>query len=104
MNRRQFLQTSGLGAAGLLFSAKRLFAAEFADPDSYASNLPDAAYLTSVLAQPNVVALVAYDGEDMTGGLVAYVLPKLEQVRSENHVTLEGDGPRAPRRKSREKP
>ena len=31
MNRRQFLQTSGLGAAGLFFPAKRLFAAEFAD-------------------------------------------------------------------------
>jgi aminoglycoside 3-N-acetyltransferase I len=64
-----------------------LFATEFEDPAHYASApLPDA-YASEQLANPAVIALLAQAGnEAVVGALVAYVLPKLEQARSEVYI------------------
>ncbi len=64
-----------------------LFAVEFADAESYASRPPDDGYLVAQLHKPHVIVLAA-EQEDATvvGGLVAYELPKLEQVRSEIYI------------------
>jgi aminoglycoside 3-N-acetyltransferase I len=63
-----------------------LFAAEFDDPESYTATPPNDAYLTRQLASSQTLALVAYDGDTLIGGLVAYELPKLERARSEIYI------------------
>jgi aminoglycoside 3-N-acetyltransferase I len=63
-----------------------LFAAAFDDRASYESAPPGEAYLCRVLGERNVIVLVAQYGEDIVGGLVAYVLDKLEQERSEIYI------------------
>lgn len=63
-----------------------LFATEFEDPEHYASALPPDAYAREQLANPAVIALLAQAGSEAVGALVAYVLPKLEQARSEVYI------------------
>lgn len=63
-----------------------LFAGAFEDPDNYAAMPPDDLYLESQLSKSHVVALVAVERDMVVGGLVAYVLPKLEQERNEIYV------------------
>jgi aminoglycoside 3-N-acetyltransferase I len=63
-----------------------LFAQTFDDPETYASRPPSAAYLERCLARPQLVALVALDGSDVVGGLVAFELVKLESERSEFYL------------------
>ena len=43
-------------------------------------------YLAALLAKPNVIGLVARDDQQVVGGLMAYVLDKLEQERSEVYI------------------
>ena len=63
-----------------------LFGREFDDPDSYGSAPAGDDYIRRVLGRDTVVALVAEDRGTMVGGLVAYVLDKLEQERSEIYI------------------
>ena len=63
-----------------------LFGAVFDDPQSYASAPPGAAYLDRLLVRDTILALAAFDGGTIVGGLVAYVLDKLEQDRSEIYI------------------
>ena len=63
-----------------------LFAAVFGDPQSYASAKPSNAYLNRVLGREPLVVLVASKAGELVGGLVAYVLDKLEQERSEIYI------------------
>jgi len=70
----------------LMRQLNALFAAAFVDEQSYASTPPSDAYLTKVLEQTHVIALVALVDGQVTGGLVAYELPKLEQQRSEIYI------------------
>ncbi len=62
-----------------------LFAAAFEDPDSYVPE-PDDAYLHRVLGKSDTLVLVALEGEDVVGGLVGYLLEKLEQARAEFYI------------------
>lgn len=63
-----------------------MFAEAFEDPEHYAGNRADDDYLAAMLARPDVIALAAVDADQTIGGLVAYVLPKLEQQRSEVYI------------------
>lgn len=63
-----------------------LFADAFEDPQSYASRKPDDRYLRSLLAKDHIVALVALKDGEVVGGLVAYMLEKFEQERSEAYI------------------
>ncbi|WP_299911557.1 AAC(3)-I family aminoglycoside N-acetyltransferase [uncultured Paracoccus sp.] len=64
----------------------RLFAQVFDDPGSYQANPPDDAYLSELLTRGQAIVLIAEEGGTVTGGLVAYDLPKLEQRRSEIYI------------------
>lgn len=77
-----------LGAAdvGAMRALNALFAEAFDDPASYAGAPPGDAELARRLAKPHVIALVALDGAQVVGGLVAYELEKLEQARSEIYI------------------
>lgn len=63
-----------------------MFAVAFEDPEHYASAPPDDAYVAQQLANPDLIVLAAADGETIVGGLVAHILPKLEQARSEVYI------------------
>lgn len=76
----------GPGDLGEMRALNALFAEAFEDPEHYAANLPDDAWLARQLANPQVIVLVALDGAEVIGGLVAYELPKLEQARSEIYI------------------
>jgi aminoglycoside 3-N-acetyltransferase I len=63
-----------------------MFAEAFEDPASYGGAKPGDAYLGSLLARSDFVALAAYESGTVVGGLAAYVLQKFEQERSEIYV------------------
>ena len=62
-----------------------VFAEAFDEPDSY-QPAPGGTYLQAVLGRPDVIVLAAEAGGAIVGGLVAYVLAKLEQERSEIYI------------------
>jgi aminoglycoside 3-N-acetyltransferase I len=64
-----------------------LYAEAFEDPEHYAAVPPDDAWLAAHLADRHVIALVAEDaGRVIVGALTGYILPKLEQARSEIYI------------------
>lgn len=77
-----------LGPADLaaMRALNALFAAAFEDEDTYLGAPPDDAYLAGVLARPDVIVLAAFEGEAVIGGLVAYVLSKVERARAEIYI------------------
>lgn len=74
------------GDVSLFRELNALFAEVFADPESYAVAKPSDDYLESLLAKESIIPLVAFDGEGMAGGLVAYELDKFEQARREIYI------------------
>lgn len=70
----------------LLLRLNAMFAEAFDDADTYQGAPPDEAWAREALARPNVIALVALDGETVVGGLVAYELDKLERRRREVYL------------------
>jgi aminoglycoside 3-N-acetyltransferase I len=63
-----------------------VFADAFQDQDTHLSRKPGDAYLRSLLSQKHFVALAAFSGGLVVGGLVAYLLEKYEQERSELYL------------------
>lgn len=63
-----------------------MFAEGFEDPESYAEAPPGDDWAAAWLANPNHIALIAETGGEAVGALVAYVLPKFEQARSEVYL------------------
>ncbi len=76
-------EASRFKALNQMFSG--IFGDEFGDA-SYAMAKPTDAYLESLLLKPHVIPLVAFMGDSVAGGLVAYVLDKFEQERSEVYI------------------
>jgi aminoglycoside 3-N-acetyltransferase I len=74
------------GQAAVLVELLSVFAETFDDPRSYASAPPSAAYLERLLAKETFVTVVASRAGRVVGGLVAYVLEKFEQERSEIYI------------------
>ena len=64
----------------------KVFGEAFEEPATYQGNVPSDAYLKSLLAKDYFIALVALDGENVVGGLAAYVLEKFEQERKEIYI------------------
>jgi aminoglycoside 3-N-acetyltransferase I len=64
----------------------RLFAEAFEDHDSYQSAVPSDTYLNKLLAREDFIPLVTIADHKVVGGLVAYVLQKFEQERSEIYI------------------
>lgn len=58
----------------------------FAEPETYTGKQPGEAYLAKLLDSETFVAIAAFDGEQVIGGLTAYVLQKFEQERSEVYI------------------
>jgi aminoglycoside 3-N-acetyltransferase I len=74
------------GDAALMRPLNAVFAEAFGDLETYAAAPPDDAYFRQVLSRPHVVVLAAMKDSEVVGGLVAYVLDKLERARSEVYI------------------
>lgn len=58
----------------------------FGEIETFTEKQPQSAYLAKLLGSETFIALAAFDGERIVGGLAAYVLPKFEQERSEIYI------------------
>ncbi|MBL0937765.1 MAG: AAC(3)-I family aminoglycoside N-acetyltransferase [Gemmatimonadaceae bacterium] len=72
--------------ASVLRQMLGMFAAAFEDAEHYLSNQPDDTYLTNLLVSDTFLAVAAMDGDQVIGGLAAYILPKFEQARRECYI------------------
>jgi len=64
----------------------RVFAAAFEEPETYLTRQPHDEYLKRLLASETFLCVAAFSGENVVGGLAAYVLPKFEQPRTELYI------------------
>jgi aminoglycoside 3-N-acetyltransferase I len=64
----------------------KVFSVAFDQPDEYQGRLPTDEYLAGLIGRPHIIVMVALDDACVVGGLVAYVLEKLEQERSEVYI------------------
>jgi aminoglycoside 3-N-acetyltransferase I len=76
----------GPGDLDLMLGLLTCFAEAFEDPETYGAARPTPDYWRSLLARDSFIALVALAEGEVVGGLAAYVLPKLEQERSEVYI------------------
>jgi len=86
MQQPMHVKALGASDAQALRQMLGLFGKAFDDHPTYASNQPDDAYLTDLLTRDTFVAIGAYVGGALVGGLTAYVLPKFEQKRAELYI------------------
>lgn len=63
-----------------------MFGHAFDDIAAYTEDQPSAQYLAELLSNSTFVALAAFEGSAIIGGLAAYVLPKFEQARREIYI------------------
>ncbi len=71
------------GDVAALRALNALFAEAFFEPETYDAQPPPEAYLRRWLDRSDNIALAAFSGTTIVGGLVAYVLEKFEQTRTE---------------------
>ncbi len=64
----------------------RVFGEAFEDVETYGRAVPRDAYLARLLGMDHFIALVAMVGDDVVGGLTAYVLDKPERERREIYI------------------
>lgn len=70
----------------ILRAVNEFFAEAFDDPETYRAAQPDEAHLRRLLSSPGFIALAALEGTCVIGALIAYVLEKFEQARSEVYI------------------
>ena len=63
-----------------------MFGHAFDEIDTYTKQQPSDDYLASLLSNNMFIALAAFDGSAIIGGIAAYVLPKFEQPRCEIYI------------------
>ena len=74
------------GDSAAMEGLSAMFGTAFDEPDTYGDAPPGRAYLDRLLARDHFIALAAFDGDEVVGGLVAYVLDKFERERSEIYI------------------
>jgi aminoglycoside 3-N-acetyltransferase I len=74
------------GDVAALRAMLALFGRAFEDPGTYTARQPGDDYLARLLASDTFVAVAAFDGDALVGGLAGYELPKFEQARSELYI------------------
>lgn len=70
----------------LLKALLGVFGEAFDDMETYQRAVPSDAYLTQLLRSDHFIAIVATTGDEVAGGLAAYVLDKFEQQRREIYI------------------
>lgn len=82
----QVVRVLGSNDVAVLRDLLSLFARGFGDAPAYLGSQPDDAYLADLLARESFVAIAAFDGDTVVGGLAGYLLRKFEQARSECYL------------------
>lgn len=80
LHRLQSSETARLAALITVFGEA------FEDRETYGRAPPSEDYLTRLLDKDHFIAIVCLSGEELVGGLTAYVLDKPEQQRSEAYI------------------
>jgi aminoglycoside 3-N-acetyltransferase I len=86
MKRDCDVRVLGSGDIASLRAMLAMFGRAFGEVATYTSRQPDDEYLARLLASDTFVAIAAFGGASVIGGLAAYVLPKFEQARSEIYI------------------
>jgi aminoglycoside 3-N-acetyltransferase I len=86
ISRLQFFEQLGRSDVARLKQLLAVFGDAFGDRATYQDAVPREAYLESFLADERSITVVAMDGDEVTGGLVAYELVKFEQERKEFYI------------------
>jgi aminoglycoside 3-N-acetyltransferase I len=86
MNPPRSVRVLGTADLRALRAMLDLFGTAFGDSLTYGAKQPDDAYLERLLGSDSFIALAAFDGSRVVGGLAGYVLPKFEQARSEFYI------------------
>jgi aminoglycoside 3-N-acetyltransferase I len=76
----------GPNDTALMNAMLTMFGEAFQDTSTYSNARPSAAYMERLLGSDTFIALAALKGDEVVGGLAAYVLPKFEQERSEVYI------------------
>lgn len=63
-----------------------MFGEAFDEVHTFADHPPRAAWLQRLLGSDAFIAIAAMKGDEVVGGIAAYVLPKFEQERSEIYI------------------
>lgn len=63
-----------------------MFGHAFDDVATYTESQPSSQYLADLLSSSTFIALAAFEGSAVIGGLAAYVLSKFEQPRREIYI------------------
>jgi aminoglycoside 3-N-acetyltransferase I len=82
----QFFEQLGRSDVMRLKQLLAVFGEAFDDMATYQGAVPRGSYLQSFLADEGCITIVAMDGEEVIGGLVAYELLKFEQERKEIYI------------------
>lgn len=72
--------------AVLMRAVLTMFGKAFQEVQTYSDSQPSTAYLERLLESDTFIALAALKGDEVVGGIAAYVLPKFEQERSEIYI------------------
>lgn len=80
------IRTLGTGDVALMRRMLVMFGEAFDDPATYGDAPPSDAYLQGLLADLTFIAIAAVRGDEVHGGLAAYVLRKFERERSEIYL------------------
>ena len=80
------IRVLGPGDVTSLRAMLAMFGQAFEDVPTYTEHQPADAYLQRLLASDSFVAVAAWSGSQIVGGLAGYVLPKFEQARSELYI------------------
>jgi aminoglycoside 3-N-acetyltransferase I len=80
------IRALGAGDLAAMDAMMTLFGEAFDEQDTYCAARPSRAYMARLLARPHFIALAAFDGDAVVGGLAAYELEKFERERSEIYI------------------
>jgi aminoglycoside 3-N-acetyltransferase I len=76
----------GPDSGGEMGAMVGLFGEAFDERDTYDGARPGADYLRRLLARDHFIAIAAFDGVALVGGIAAYLLDKFERERSEIYI------------------
>ena len=82
----QFFEQLGRADVARLQQLLAVFGEAFEDVATYQGAVPRQTYFESFLGDDRCITVVAMEGDEVTGGLVAYELPKFEQERKEIYI------------------
>lgn len=86
MNSSVSIRSLNAGEIAIFRELLAVFGDAFEDQETYSAKQPDDRYIEQLLSSEHFVALAAFDGAKVAGGLAGYILPKFEQARNEFYI------------------